>query len=311
MGFWSGVCSFVGSVCSGISSAVRSVGRAVISGVSKAVGAVCSAVAGAVAGVLGSAVMKGIGALVTGSLGPVLGMVVGNLVIQFIAAAVRKLAASEQVLDEKEKPEEVGARLEEAANHPEWKKREDFEDYSEYYEYLKLQIPDEQLATKDLDRDRNKYLSIYTAAISTELSKKMGIEITDEFLLTAGRARMKDEEIKQYITAFKTAGLNGMAMKDFFTGKLSRDVHDRILESLIEAKQGANNGLSKLAIKQRNLEIREAFLEDEKVYKNYKPQTDSVIQEIETNKNYTKSFGYGKEFDDRMAEEFRKVQSEL
>lgn len=305
MGLFSDIGSFFGTVISGV-------GRAIVSGVSKAVSViretVVTVLSSEIGRSIGSAIGKAIGTLVAGPLGPVVGMTVGTLINSFIASVVRKLGASEKVIDEKEKPEEVGARLEEAAKHPDWKQREAFNEYSEYYDYLKVQIPDEQIDAQSLETDRNKYLIIYTSAITAELCKKMGIEVTDDLLIAVGRARMDMEEMKQYIMAFKAAGLKETSMKDFFMGKLTAEVHSRIIDALVNIKQSANKNLSKLDIRRRNYEIQEAFRDDEKVYKNYQKETDSVIQEIETNKKYDKNFGYGKEFDDKMADAFNNVQ---
>ena len=155
MGFWSSLGSAISScvrgACSVVSSVVRGVGSALSSFASKAVGLVAGIASKA------SAFVGLVATLPLGSLGPIVGAVIQQLAIVFVTKAIEYLAKKLGLIEEREKVEEVGYRVEEAQEHDDWKKQEDFKSFEEYYAYLKEQIPDDKIDRRKLEENRERY----------------------------------------------------------------------------------------------------------------------------------------------------------
>ena len=198
MGFF----SFVGSVLSGAvslaGSVISTVGSAIGSALSAAV-SVCKTVAKTV---IAKAAMNILGPLVTiacGVLGPVIGPIVAELIKRKIEEVLRNLLGGL----EDERTDEMGYRLEEAENHDDWKKSDEFESFKEYYEYLKQQIPDEEIDQAKLTERKYFYEAIAINTLADEAVKKFNINIEPDFLMEIGRSAMEPKEAEAIIAAYK------------------------------------------------------------------------------------------------------------
>ena len=234
MGFF----SFVGSVLSGAvslaGSVISTVGSAIGSALSAAV-SVCKTVAKTV---IAKAAMNILGPLVTiacGVLGPVIGPIVAELIKRKIEEVLRNLLGGL----EDERTDEMGYRLEEAENHDDWKKSDEFESFKEYYEYLKQQIPDEEIDQAKLTERKYFYEAIAINTLADEAVKKFNINIEPDFLMEIGRSAMEPKEAEAIIAAYKKLGYNSVAFSDYLNGKLSpsevKNVREALLASLKEA----------------------------------------------------------------------------
>ena len=133
----------------------------------------------------------------------------------------------------------MGYRLEEAENHDDWKKSDEFESFKEYYEYLKQQIPDEEIDQAKLTERKYFYEAIAINTLADEAVKKFNINIEPDFLMEIGRSAMEPKEAEAIIAAYKKLGYNNVAFSDYLNGKLSpsevKNVREALLASLKEA----------------------------------------------------------------------------
>lgn len=231
MGWFSSVCSFVGSVVSGVCSAacsvVKSVGSALTSFASKAIGIVGS-LATKAAGFMGM-----VATLPLGPLGPIAGAILQQLIIHLASKAIEYLAKKLGIIEERDKVEEVGYRVEEAQEHDDWKRQEDFKSFEEYYAYLKEQIPDDKIDRKKLAANRTEYTVLGMMELTNGLENRLEIKMPEEFLFEIGRSRMEPNEILAIVDAFKFMGSDTVFISDYLKGKLTREENIKIEDALL------------------------------------------------------------------------------
>lgn len=229
----SSACSFVGSAISGVCS--------VAVGAVKAVGSALSTLASGAVGLFKSIAAKAanfvglVAKLPLGPLGPILGPIIQKLVIYFVTKAIEKLAKKLGIIDDEDKAEEVGYRVEEAQAHDDWKKQEDFKSFEEYYAYLKEQIPDDKIDRRKLEENRDRYTILGAMELTSGVEERMEIKLPEDFLFEIGRSRMEQNEILAIVEAFKFLGSDTVYVSDYFKGKLSRDENIKIEDALLVA----------------------------------------------------------------------------
>ena len=224
MGWFSSACSFVGSVVSGVCSAacsvVKSVGSALTTFSGKAIG-IAGSLATKAAGFIGM-----VATLPLGPLGPIAGSIIQQLIIHLASKAIEYLAKKLGIIEERDKVEEIGYRVEEAQEHDDWKRQEDFKSFEEYYAYLKEQIPDDKIDRKRLAAHRTEYTVFGMIELTNGLENRMGIKMPEEFLFEIGRSRMESNEILAIVDAFKFLG------NDTLTREENIKIEDALLVSL-------------------------------------------------------------------------------
>ena len=233
MGFFSSVCGAISSAC----SAACSVARSVVGGVGRALSSFASRAVGIVAGIASKAAsfVGLVATLPLGPLGPVVGAIIQQLVIHAVTKTVEYLAKKLGIIGERDKVEEVGYRVEEAQEHDDWKRQEDFKSFEEYYAYLKEQIPDDKIDRAKLAANRERYLILGAMELTSGLEQQLEIKLPEEFLFEIGRSRMEPNEILAIVDAFKFLGSDTVYISDYFKGKLSRDETIKIEDALIVA----------------------------------------------------------------------------
>ena len=231
MGWFSSACSFVGSVVSGVCSAacsaIKSVGSALTNFASKAIGIVGS-LATKAAGFIGM-----VATLPLGPLGPIAGAILQQIMIHLVSKAIEYLAKKLGIIEERDKVEEVGYRVEEAQEHDDWKRQEDFKSFEEYYAYLKEQIPDDKIDRKKLAANRTEYTVLGMMELTNGLENRMEIKMPEEFLFEIGRSRMESNEILAIVDAFKFLGSDTVFISDYLKGKLTREENIKIENALL------------------------------------------------------------------------------
>lgn len=231
MGWFSSACSFVGSfvsgVCSAACSVVKSVGSSLTSFASKAIGIVGN-LATKAAGFIGM-----VATLPLGPLGPIAGAILQQIMIHLVSKAIEYLAKKLGIIEDRDKVEEVGYRVEEAQEHDDWKRQEDFKSFEEYYAYLKEQIPDDKIDRKKLAANRTEYTVLGMMELTNGLENRTGIKMPEEFLFEIGRSRMEPNEILAIVDAFKFLGSDTVFISDYLKGKLTRAENIRIEDALL------------------------------------------------------------------------------
>ena len=221
--------SLIGGAISLAGSALSAIGSA-IGGALKGAVSLCKSL-----GNLAS--LKVLGPLVSiasGILGP-LGPIVAELIIRKMIEVGLKLLLG----TDKEKADEMGYRLEEADKHADWKKSSDFDSFKEYYEYLKQQIPDEEIDREKLKKDKYYYESVAIDKMADETGKKYGIKVEPEFFIEIGRSAMEEKEVEAIIAAYKSLGYDRVALSDYFKGKLSPAENQKIRDALFVTLKNA------------------------------------------------------------------------
>lgn len=238
MGFFSAIGGFISSVGSFVGSAIRGVCSVAVGAV-KAVGSALSTLASGAVGLFKSIATKAmnfvglVAKLPLGPLGPILGPILQKIIIYFVTKAIEKLAKKLGIIDDEDKAEEVGYRVEEAQSHDDWKKQEDFKSFEEYYAYLKEQIPDDKIDRRKLEKNRDRYSILGTMELTSGIEERMEIKLPEDFLFEIGRSRMEQNEILAIVEAFKSLDSNTVYVSDYFKGKLSRDENIKIEDALL------------------------------------------------------------------------------
>ena len=231
MGLFSSFCSFVGSVVSGVCSTacsvVKTVGSALTTFASKAIGIV---------GSLATKAAKFVGMIASlplGPLGPIAGAILQQVLIHLVSKTIEYLAKKLGIIEERDKVEEVGYRVEEAQEHDDWKRQEDFKSFDKYYSYLKEQIPDDKIDRKKLAANRTEYTILGMMELTNGLENRIGIKMPEEFLFEIGRSRMEPNEILAIVDAFKFLGSDTIYISEYLKGKLTREENIKIEDALL------------------------------------------------------------------------------
>lgn len=225
----SGVSSVLGVVASGIGSALGGVGRTL------------AELSGSAVGILGQLASKAsafvglLTGLQKGPLGPIIGPIVGQLVFKVVIKGIEYFAKKMGIIEEDGKAEEVGYRVEEAEEHEDWMRQENFPSFEEYYAYLKKQIPDTEIDYAKLKENRDRYMALGTMELTKGLEERIGIELPEEFLFEIGRSRMEGAEIQAVAEAYKTLGYDSVHFSSYLQGRLEREESRQIEEALLSS----------------------------------------------------------------------------
>lgn len=226
MGFWSAIGSCLSSIGSAIGGAIKAVGSALSSGLASAVGALGSI------GVKALGLFTKVSALVMGPLGPILGPIVVQIVLTLAAKVIENLAKERNMMDEDDRVDEVGYRMEKA-NERKLDGPEKFYSFREYYEYLKSEIPVDERARTEIRNNRLRYITEGTAALSEGWAREINMEIPDDFLIIIGRCAINELEVKAIVAAYEALSKKEVSFGDYLTGKLSGVEEDAITNALL------------------------------------------------------------------------------
>ena len=214
----SGVSSVLGVVASGIGSALGGVGRTL------------AELSGSAVGIVGQLASKA-----SAFVGLLTGPIVGQLVFKVVIKGIEYLAKKMGIIEEDGKAEEVGYRVEEAEEHEDWMRQENFPSFEEYYAYLKKQIPDTEIDYAKLKENRDRYMALGTMELTKGLEERIGIELPEEFLFEIGRSRMEGAEIQAVAEAYKTLGYDSVHFSSYLQGRLEREESRQIEEALLSS----------------------------------------------------------------------------
>lgn len=262
MGIFSGLLSIAGSIGRGIGNALGAAASGIAS-----FAKIALSTFGRLIGSNAGGFLKLVTKLAAGPLGPVLGPIVGQLIFKVAVKAVMALAKGMGIIEEKDKAEEIGYRVEEAERHSDWKPREDFGTFKEYYEYLKQQIPDEEIDRDNLSKEKLKYEAMGVGAMMGALGEASGMELSPEFFFEVGRSRMEQYEMQVFIDAFKQLGFNTAPLSQYLQNKLSYNERTLITETVVQLMKAyyvkIGQPKNEIALYQRLDEMRAASQSDE------------------------------------------------
>jgi len=280
MGFLDIIGSALSAAAGSIGKVLGSVGGALASFASRAVGVV-----GQIASKAG-AFMNLLSSLPLGPLGPVIGTIIEQIALKVIAMSIEYLAKKLGIIDAEEKSEEVGYRVEEAQEHEDWKKQEDFPSFEEYYAYLKDQIPDAEIDYAKLKENRERYRVLGTMELTHGLEERMEIKLPEEFLFEIGRSRMEGVEVQAIVEAFKRLGYESVNLSDYLQGKLERKESKQIEKALLSSMKKYYPDKAEDALYERLGVMRMASRDDAKLFDVYEDKfTEENRKKIEANPN--------------------------
>lgn len=237
MGLFSSIGSFIGGIASGIGKVAEGIVSTMGRSISTLGNLVSKVVPGFLSGIAGKALgfLKGIGGIVSGSLGPILGPIIAELAVKLIIKVISKIAEENEVVEKNERPEEIGYRLEEAGKHEDWKSRDEFKSFKDYYAYLKEQIPTEEIDTLRLKKDFGTYSVLGMQAEVYALEDKFNLRIPKTSLIEIGRNAMETKEVQAFIRVFNELGYKNLDISEYLKGTLPAGELERITTALLDA----------------------------------------------------------------------------
>ncbi len=271
MGFFSSIGSAIGSAISSVGSAIGRIASGIASAVTGAISTIGNLASKAISGFLGSiagkafGLLKGLSGIMTGPLGPILGPIIVDLLVKLVVKVISKIAEENEVVEKNEKPEEIGYRLEEADKHEDWKKRDDFKSFKEYYAYLKEQIPAEEIDTLQLQKNIGMYSVLGMQAEVSALEEKFGLRIPKTTLIEIGRTAMEVKEVQAFIRAFDELGYKNLNISEYLKGTLPAGELERITAALLDSLKFYFPEKSELDLLTRLNEMRKVSNSDDKV----------------------------------------------
>ena len=241
MGFFSAIGHAISSVCS-----------AVCSGISR----VCSAIGGALSAA-GSAISSFATTILTR--GPVLFPKLSGIeiIIKVVGAIVGAIAEALGLKEkEKDDPEELGMKAEQAEKKP-----EEFDSTEAYIKYLHEEIKvDEEKRKKLTEEERAAYSAIGSKLYLDASAEKLGIEkdsITPELLLDAAKLNLQGGEVVEILKETKTVGIQPEKISEFLHGKTNPQESKEVRSVMAEAFSRLEPQMSKDDIAGRLNEMKQ------------------------------------------------------
>ena len=272
-----GILSAIGSGIKACASAawsgIKSVGTAVASFAGSAISAF-----GKMIGGKAGAFMSLVGGIVSGPLGGILGPIIGQIIIKVLVKAVEKLAKMLGVIKEEDNTEELGYRIEEAnkEENKHWKQKEEFDTLTEYYDYLKRQIPDEKINYDRLKQNRDFYAVVGMAAETAAIEEELKITLPPTFLFEAAKSRMEAEEIRAFADAFRGLGYDSVDVLDYFKGIMAPGEAKRITEAIVASLKEYCKDKTESELYTRLGEMQAIARDDNKLKDIYKKEIDEI-----------------------------------
>lgn len=197
-----------------------------------------------------------------GPLGPVMGEIVGQLVIYAATNAFAHVAKKLKLINEDDRAEEIGYRLEEANRHDDWHRREDFSTFGEYYGYLRQQIPDESIDRLRLQNDNLYYTALGGNAIRQGVAEYYNLNIPVDMLVDIGRCRLDGETLKEILDRFSTENYDLNEFRDYLQGMLKGEAKTKIERALTASFKNVYPDWSEEKVCAKLVELKTAARDD-------------------------------------------------
>lgn len=225
------------------------------SSIGSGISSVCSAIGSAFSSV-GSVVAGGAIALFS----PFKKLEIAITIIQIVGAIVSSIAEMLGLKPEKEAPEELGAKAQEAEM-----KLEDFESTEKYIEYLRNEVKlDKEKFENMSTTEKSMCTAVGISLYSKNIEEKTGITLSPEFLIKAGQLDMNAKEVKAYMDSFKENGFTNMKyMGDFLTGKLDEKTDLKVESAIAQSFKAINPNMSERDIQFKLGDMRAKALNTE------------------------------------------------
>ena len=277
MGFLSGIVSGISKVASFVGTTVSKA----VSGAFKVASATLSSLAttGGFIGSIATGANKLLGmasAFMAGSLGSIVGPIIGDLVIQAIGKAVSWVAKKIGIVKEDDKVDEIGYRLEEASKHEDWEKREVFGSFSEYHEYLKEKIPDSEIDQKKLKENRIGYTSLGISVLKDGIGTKLGLDIPIDFLIEIGKCKLDGSELNALLNEFSAKSHDLSLFRQYLKGELRGNMRRAVEDSIFNALKSIYPEKSDESLRVQISSMREVARDDSKILQNYESELESL-----------------------------------
>lgn len=200
--------------------------------------------------------------------------------LEVIADTAAKLAHKTKTTSKEENPDELGYRLYEANENPEWNQRETYHSSDEYTDYLKEKVPEIDKTGEWQDHVLG-YRSIGSAYLYLETARKLGIEIPEEFMVDIGRCCMAVDDVMTIIKAFQKVGLKKIDFSEYLLGTLDSNQSEKIENAVISTLQEDHPGLSAEEAADKISQMRACARSDEEVANLYKGEIDKRVNAAE------------------------------
>ena len=277
MGLFGKIWSGVKAACGAVSRGISSIAHFVSSGISKVASAACSVGSGVLKHLSG--VASGVSKFLTpvlGPLAPIASSLLTNLAFDFIGKVTAEIAEAFGITEEKEDPAEIGYRIVEAENHPEWEQREECDSFSEYYGKLKEHIP-------EVNHDEINANPMYYGAIGigiewNEISEHTGMELSSEFVSLIGMGKITQEEVKLILGLFQKENLKGQDVMDFLQHRMSVGAEKIIRGKILDLYGELYPDKTREELDARIETIMTAQSAPETFYKLYKPDALEALK---------------------------------
>lgn len=287
MGLFDFIGSIGSSIVSGISKIASSIAPAVTSFAKTAfntavsVFTTLSASSGGFIGKVASVaknLFSGVSTIIAGPLGPIVGQVVSNLIIAAVSKVVEWISQKNKIIEPEDTVEEVGYRVREAANHEEWQKREEFDSFAAYHNYLKGKIPTAAIDREKIELNRLTYMGLGLTALTEGLESEFGLKIPIEFLIEIGRSKLSGMELNSLLEEFSAKGYDLSLFRSYLQGRLDINTAQLIENMVFEALKKVYPEKSNVELNTQISAMKEASRDDVQVLKNYENEVEDVTK---------------------------------
>ena len=226
--------------------------------------------------------------LMAGPLGPIIGEIVGQLVIYAATNTIAHVAKKLNIISENDKAEEIGYRLEEASKHEDWKTREQFASFGDYYSYLCKQIPTEVIDRGKIQNDRLYFTAVGGDALRQGISDHYHSDLPIDMLIEVGRTKLDGDTFREILDKFSNNGYDLTKFKDYLQGKLKGTDRQQVEKAISDALVKVFPEYSQEQVQNKLSEMRKASREDSFLKDNVYSEEILTEQSPKTTTNFTK-----------------------
>ena len=175
-------------------------------------------------------------------------------VVGFIATVISKVAEFLGVGPKDENMEELGAKAMQEGIRPKMEE----ETTQEYLDYLRNEVVlDREKYEKLSDTEKVACSTLGTTLVSKSIEEKTGVELPPEFLLSIAKTKMRAEEITKFISEFgKNEIFNMGVLSDYLSNKLTESKVEKVDSIIVSSLKELNPDVSEQAIKEEILDMK-------------------------------------------------------
>lgn len=206
----------------------------------------------------GKAFCQGLELMMTPLLGSKLSGKIAPAAIVSFSKGIHHIAKAFHMLAGDDNLTEVGYRICQAAQHKEFKRMEDFQNFHDYYNYLKEAVPIQNKEMGEIEKNELRYLFWGTMGTALAMEEESDITLSAKDMAAVSISGMTGEELLFFNKAIEQNG-GTIRLADYLQGNLTFKEEEAITNSYIAVEKELHPDAISFQIMERLDDMKSAF----------------------------------------------------